>query len=73
MMMQEKILEKWKNEHRMTVEHYDRTNKALKVDNKSLKDKIVELKGLIRIEKENNQETNNKKSSSRTRDKLSKK
>mmetsp|Transcript_26695 Transcript_26695/g.20022 ORF Transcript_26695/g.20022 Transcript_26695/m.20022 type:complete len:94 (+) Transcript_26695:55-336(+) len=53
MMMQEKILEKWKGEHKMTVDYYERANKTLKVESKNMKDKIVELKALIRIEKEN--------------------
>jgi hypothetical protein len=39
MMMQEKIADKWKNEHKLTVEYFERTLKAKKIENKQLKDK----------------------------------
>ena len=53
MMMQERIAEKWKNEHKSTVEFFERQVKNLKVENRNLQEKIIELKGLIRLEKEN--------------------
>ena len=34
MMMQERILEKWKAEHRSTVDHYERTVKGVKAENR---------------------------------------
>lgn len=39
MMMQERILEKWKTEHKQTVEHYEKTVRQLKSDNRHLNDK----------------------------------
>ena len=39
MMMQEKIVEKWKNEHRMTVSHYEKTIKMSKTEIKHLTEK----------------------------------
>ncbi len=39
MMMQERIVEKWKNEHKVTVEHYDKVVKGLKAENRHLHDK----------------------------------
>ena len=70
MMMQEKIAEKWKNEHRSTVDFFERQMKALKVENKSLHEKIIELKGLLRLEKENQDEVNmrRKKTSEKSRE-----
>ena len=53
-MMQEKIVEKWKGEHRVTVEHYEKVLKGVKAENKHLKEKVIELKGMLRVEKENN-------------------
>ena len=58
MMMQERIAEKWKNEHKNTVEFFERQTKNLKVENKNLHEKIIELKGLLRLEKENNDDSN---------------
>ena len=54
MMMQERILEKWKAEHRSTVEHYERTIKTAKAENRHLSERVIELKGMLRLEKENN-------------------
>lgn len=54
MMMQERILEKWKAEHAATVDHYEKTIKAAKADNRHLSEKVIELKGMLRLEKENN-------------------
>ena len=39
MMMQERIVEKWKGEHKTTVEHYEKALKALKTENKHLHEK----------------------------------
>jgi hypothetical protein len=39
MMMQERIVEKWKSEHRVTVEHYEKTLKAIKAENRHLNEK----------------------------------
>ena len=38
-MMQEKIAEKWKNEHRMTMDYYEKTLKGGKSENRALKEK----------------------------------
>lgn len=54
MMMQERILEKWKQEHHTTVEHYEKTIKAGKAETRHLSEKVIELKGMLRLEKENN-------------------
>ena len=54
MMMQERILEKWKAEHRSTVDHYERTVKGVKAENRHLSERVIELKGMLRLEKENN-------------------
>jgi hypothetical protein len=37
--MQERIVEKWKGEHRQTVEIYEKTIKGLKADNRHLNEK----------------------------------
>jgi hypothetical protein len=39
MMMQERIVEKWKSEHKATVEHFEKTLKSVKAENKHLHDK----------------------------------
>ena len=39
MMMQERIVEKWKSEHKVTVEHYEKALKLLKADNRHLHEK----------------------------------
>lgn len=39
MMMQERIVEKWKGEHRVTVDHYEKTLKGVKAENKHLHEK----------------------------------
>ena len=70
MMMQERIAEKWKNEHKSTVEFFERQVKNLKVENRNLQEKIIELKGLIRLEKENTDDQNirKKKTSEKSRE-----
>ena len=54
MRMQERIVEKWKVEHHQTVEHYEKTLKAAKAECRHLQDKVIELKGMLKVEKENN-------------------
>ena len=39
MMMQEKIADKWKNEHKDTVVYYEKSLKSIKAENRSLHDK----------------------------------
>lgn len=39
MMMQERIVEKWKSEHRVTVDHYEKVLKGIKAENKHLHEK----------------------------------
>lgn len=39
MMMQERIVEKWKCEHRVTVDHYEKVLKGIKAENKHLHEK----------------------------------
>lgn len=45
MIQQEKITEKWKEEHRSTVAFYDRSLKQTQIENRHLADKVIELKG----------------------------
>ena len=54
MRMQERIVEKWKLEHHQTVEHYEKTLKAVKAECRHLQEKVIELKGMLKVEKENN-------------------
>lgn len=39
MIQQEKITEKWKEEHRSTVNYYDRSLKQVQIENRHLSDK----------------------------------
>lgn len=48
MIQQEKITEKWKDEHRSTVSYYDRAVKNLQIENRHLSDKVIELKSQMR-------------------------
>ena len=81
MRMQERIVEKWKVEHHQTVEHYEKTLKAAKAECRHLQDKVIELKGMLKIEKENNDDnlyekmrkaTNKSSSKSKEREKSKK-
>ena len=63
MIMQEKIVDKWKTEHKLTVDHYEKVLRNIKTENKHLSEKyylsfnnyrVIELKGMLRLEKENN-------------------
>lgn len=49
MISQEKITEKWKEEHRSTVGFYDRSLKQMQIENRHLSDKVVELKGQVKV------------------------
>lgn len=48
MINQEKITEKWKEEHRKSVQYFERTIKHLAVENRHLQDQCIELKGRVR-------------------------
>ena len=48
MIHQEKITEKWKEEHRNTVSYYDRMLKQTQIENRHHADKVIELTGQIR-------------------------
>jgi len=80
MMMQERILNKWKQEHHQTVEHYEKTIRQVRADNRHLSEKVIELKGMLKLEKENNDDNmldkmrrQAKSSKSKEREKSSKK
>lgn len=45
---QEKITEKWKDEHRKSVQYFERSVKHLEVENHHLADQVVELKSKLR-------------------------
>ena len=46
---QEKITEKWKDEHRKSVHYFERAVKYLEVENRQIQDQCVELKGRLRL------------------------
>lgn len=48
MINQEKITEKWKEEHRKSVQYFERAIKNLEVENRHFKDQCIELKGKMR-------------------------
>lgn len=48
MINQEKITEKWKEEHRKSVQFFERAIKNLEVENRHLQDQCIELKGKLR-------------------------
>jgi hypothetical protein len=54
MRMQEGISEKWKSEHHPTLDYYERTLKGVKAECWHLQEKVIELKGTLKMEKENN-------------------
>ena len=41
MMMQERIVEKWKSEHKLTVDHYEKVLRNVKTENRHLNDKYI--------------------------------
>ena len=49
---QEKLTEKWKDEHRKTAQYFERVCKDLEVENRHLQDQVVELKGKYRAVKD---------------------
>ena len=53
MIMQERIVEKWKTEHLVTVDYFTKTMSQLKHENKNYREKLVEVKGQLRLQKEN--------------------
>jgi septal ring factor EnvC (AmiA/AmiB activator) len=52
MVKQEKIVEKWKNEHKQTVDYFEQQIKHLQVENRLLKDKTIQLKSTITVLRE---------------------
>ena len=42
---QEKLIERWKEEHRQSQAYYERVLKGLEVENRHLQDQCIELKG----------------------------
>lgn len=48
MINQEKITEKWKTEHRNSVQYFERAVKHLDVENRHLQEQVIELKGRVR-------------------------
>lgn len=45
---QEKMTEKWKDEHRKSVQYFERAIKHLEVENRHLQDQCIELKSKVR-------------------------
>jgi chromosome segregation ATPase len=52
MAQQEKIVDKWKAEHRQTCTFYEKTTKQLEVENRMLKDKVIKLKSTVSVLRE---------------------
>jgi len=48
MISQEKITEKWKEEHRKSVQYFERAIKHLEVENHHMADQVIELKSKLR-------------------------
>ena len=48
MISQEKITEKWKDEHRKSVQYFERAIKHLEVENHHMADQVIELKSKLR-------------------------
>ncbi len=48
MVNQEKITEKWKEEHRKSVQYFEKAVKYLEVENRHLQEQCIELKGRMR-------------------------
>ena len=48
MISQEKITEKWKDEHRKSVQYFERAIKHLEIENHNLADQLVEHKSKLR-------------------------
>jgi hypothetical protein len=52
MVQQEKIVDKWKNEHKLTTEYFEKSLKHLEVENRTLKDKVLQLKSTVSVLRE---------------------
>jgi len=52
MVQQEKITDKWKGEHAKTVGYFEKTLKHLEVENRMLKDKVIQLKASVSVMRE---------------------
>lgn len=52
MVQQEKISEKWKNEHKKTCTYFEKSMKQFEVENRMLKDKLIQLKSTVSVLRE---------------------
>lgn len=52
MVQQEKISDKWKGEHKKTCEYFEKTVKHMEVENRMLKDKVIQLKSTVSVLRE---------------------
>lgn len=52
MVQQEKIAEKWKNEHKKTCDYFEKQLNHFKVENRTLKDKVIQLKSTVNVLRE---------------------
>lgn len=71
MRMQERMVEKWKTEHKATVEHYEKGLRQARAESRHAQEKVIELKGQLKLEKENNDQNlydKMKKSSSKSKE-----
>ena len=52
MVQQEKITDKWKSEHKRTCDYFEKSLKNLEVENRMLKDKVIQLKSTVSVLRE---------------------
>ena len=52
MVQQEKITDKWKGEHKRTCEYFEKQLKHVEVENRMLKDKLIQLKSTVAVLRE---------------------
>ena len=52
MAQQEKMVEKWKTEHKDTVVYFEKAIRSMEVENRLLKDKVIKLKSQVSVMKE---------------------
>ena len=52
MVQQEKITDKWKMEHKKTCNYFEKQLKHLEVENRMLKDKVIQLKSTVSVLRE---------------------
>ena len=52
MIQQEKIAEKWKGEHKRTCEYFEKQLSQFQVENRTLKDKVIQLKSSVTVLRE---------------------